>query len=98
MKVDSRYGKDAETHFKMLETRGKFTLVEAKPVTGRTHQIRVHLAESGCPVVGDELYGCLTGKLELGLRAVRLAYADPFTKRRVDIHAPTESFLKEYGF
>ena len=98
MKVDSRHGKNAETHFKILETRGKFTLIEAKPVTGRTHQIRVHLAESGCPVAGDELYGKIEGNLPLGLRAVRLAYTDPFTKKRVDIRAPTEKFLKEYGF
>ncbi len=115
MKVDSRHGKNAETHFKVLETRGKFTLVEAKPVTGRTHQIRVHLAESGLPVVGDELYGkSLTrprsnvatlspsdgarDSLPLGLRAVRLAYTDLFTKRRVEIHAPVNAFLKTYGF
>jgi len=98
MKVDSRHGKNAETHFKILEARGKYTLVEAKPVTGRTHQIRVHLAESGLPIVGDELYGKLESNLRLGLRAVRLAYVDPFTKRRVDIHAPTDGFLKKYGF
>jgi RluA family pseudouridine synthase len=98
MKVDARHGKPSETHFKVLETRGKFSLIEAKPITGRTHQIRVHLAEGGLPIVGDELYGKLEKNLPLGLRAVRLAYLDPFTKRRVDIHAPTEEFLKKFGF
>lgn len=98
MKVNERFGKESETHFKFLETRGKFTLVEAKPITGRTHQIRVHLAESGLPIVSDELYGKLENNFQLGLRAVRLAYTDPFTKRRVEIHAPTDQFLKEFGF
>ena len=98
MKVDARFGKESETHFKMLETRGKFSLVEATPVTGRTHQIRVHLTESGLPIVGDELYGKREGNLPLGLRAIALAYTDPFTKKRVEIHAPVEKFLKEFGF
>jgi len=136
MKVDARFGKECETRFKILETRGKFTLVEAKPVTGRTHQIRVHLAESGLPIAGDDLYGredikkrcggrrqeaqikCGVrnaewgikseprhlvsykgmSEMQFGLRAVRLTYTDPFTKKRVDIHAPKEAFLKEFGF
>ena len=98
MKVDSRHGKNSETHFRVLEKHGKLSLVEARPVTGRTHQIRVHLAESGLPVVGDKLYGREDDRLELGLRAVRLAYVDPFTRRRVEIHAPVEPFCREYGF
>ena len=98
MKPDARNGKVAETHFKVLDKTPGLTLIECKPVTGRTHQIRVHLAESGCPIAGDEFYGKLEGSLPLGLRAVRLAYVDPFTKRRVEIVAPTEDFLKELGF
>ena len=100
MKVDARTGKDAETQFRVLENRERVSLVEARPFTGRTHQIRVHLAESGFPIIGDELYGKNEGKcaLNLGLRAVELCYTDPFTKRRVAIHAPIEEFLNEYGF
>ena len=74
------------------------SLIEARPFTGRTHQIRVHLAEAGTPCVGDELYGRPERGVELGLRAVRLAYRDPFTRRQVEIRAPIESFCREYGF
>ena len=98
VKVDARHGKLAETQFRLLKTHGNFSLVEAQPVTGRTHQIRVHLAEAGLAIVGDELYGKREGNLPFGLRAVRLAYFDPFTRARVEIRAPTENFLKEFGF
>ena len=98
MKVDFHGGKQAETRFKILETRGQRTLVEARPVTGRTHQIRVHLAECGLPIVGDELYGRRGDDPPLGLRAVRLEFVNPFTKKRVDIRAPREDFLREFGF
>lgn len=103
MKTGLRHGKDAETHFRVLEIlnsgRGT-TLLEASPLTGRTHQIRVHLAESGHPIVGDELYGSGGDKRgpKLGLRAVELKYHDPFTKRPVRIRAPVDWFLRQYGF
>jgi len=100
MKVDARQGKEAETQFRVVQAGRNTTLVEAHPLTGRTHQIRVHLAESGVPVVGDDLYGpqpARPGK-NLGLRAIGLAFSDPFTRRRIRIEAPVEEFCREYGF
>jgi 23S rRNA pseudouridine1911/1915/1917 synthase len=122
MRVDERHGKEAETHFRVLQTAEKTALVKARPLTGRTHQIRVHLAESGHPIFGDELYGSSESAKDqhqrearrdrdsaasaqsselcphLGLRSVGLDYADPFTHRRVEIRAPIEAFMREYGF
>jgi RluA family pseudouridine synthase len=55
--VDPRRGKPAVTRLRVLERFGPYTLIEALPQTGRTHQVRVHLAAQGCPLVGDGLYG-----------------------------------------
>ncbi len=99
MRVDqTEEGKDAETRFRVLQSNDRFTLIEASPLTGRTHQIRVHLAESGSPIMCDELYGRVEKGYRLGLRAIRLAYKDTFTRRPVSIMAPTDWFLKEFGF
>lgn len=54
---DHRQGARGETEFKVLETFAKCALIEARPLTGRTHQIRVHLAQVGHPVLGDIVYG-----------------------------------------
>jgi 23S rRNA pseudouridine1911/1915/1917 synthase len=97
IRVDVKEGKEAETSFRLLATIEGRALVEALPFTGRTHQIRVHLAAANCPCVGDELYG-KPDKFALGLRAVRLAYHDPFTRKRVEIRAPIDGFCREYGF
>ena len=99
MRVDlTEEGKESETHFRALLSNERFTLIEASPLTGRTHQIRLHLAESGSPIMCDELYGRVESGFRLGLRAVRLAYHDTFTRRPVTIIAPAEEFLKEFGF
>jgi RluA family pseudouridine synthase len=110
MKVDLRHGKDAETLFRVLETHRQgplapYALIEARPLTGRTHQIRVHLAASGHPVVGDSLYGGLDREVKptprlfpLALRAISLAYRNPADKRPVADKAPSRQFLESYGF
>lgn len=108
VKVDARHGKEAETRFKVLQTRrdarlGDLALVEARPMTGRTHQIRVHLAQAGHPVLGDALYGGPGPKTSLdrrplALRAVSISYNDPFSNRRVRIAAPSAGFVSGYGF
>ena len=57
MRVDERQGKRAMTHFEVRERFKGYTLLKCTPLTDRTHQIRVHLQNSGLPVVGDALYG-----------------------------------------
>ena len=94
--VDPR-GKTAETDFRLVAQAGANYLIEARPYSGRTHQIRVHLAEGGCPILGDELYG-RPHPTGMALRAVALSYTNPFTRKRVSIRAPVEEFLVKYGF
>lgn len=107
--VDPHDGKEAVTAFRVLESRQNQSLVEARPVTGRTHQIRVHLQEAGHPIIGDELYGGTRRdprrskhvhgvEFPMGLRAVELRYRDPFRRTAVQIRAPQEVFLGAYGF
>lgn len=57
-------GKQATTRYQVREYLGDYTLVEVTPVTGRTHQIRVHLSAIGCPVAGDPVYGAKPGRFE----------------------------------
>jgi RluA family pseudouridine synthase len=103
MMVDHKRGQESETHFTVAGRNGGRCLVEARPVTGRTHQIRVHLAASGCPVVGDSLYSAgrsndYPAPYPLGLRAVLLEYVDPFRRRLVRVCAPVVEFLNHFGF
>ncbi|ARU56283.1 ribosomal large subunit pseudouridine synthase C [Oleiphilus messinensis] len=70
-------GKPSETHYRVLSTNKRYSLVEARPITGRTHQIRVHCTHAGCPILGDDKY-------------VSEKYADdPYTARppRLMLHA-----------
>lgn len=96
MAVDKN-GKEAITHFRVLERFNKYTLLEVKIDTGRTHQIRVHLSEIGHPVVGDEVYS--NGKNEFGvkgqlLHAKSLDFKHPVTGKAMHLESELpEEFL-----
>jgi 23S rRNA pseudouridine1911/1915/1917 synthase len=57
VRVDEKTGKRSKTQFELIEKFNGYSLIECRPLTGRTHQIRVHLRQAGLPIVGDALYG-----------------------------------------
>ncbi len=78
-KVDIEYGKPSLTKFRVLEKIGEFTRIEFEPVTGRTHQIRVHAADVrglALPILGDRLYGCHSPATRLHLHARELSFVN----------------------
>jgi tRNA pseudouridine32 synthase / 23S rRNA pseudouridine746 synthase len=78
-KVDFEYGKPSLTKFRVLEKISEFTRIEFEPVTGRTHQIRVHAADIqglGLPILGDKLYGCQSLATRLHLHARELSFVN----------------------
>ena len=85
----------AVTHYRLLASRGAHSLVEVKLGTGRKHQIRVHLAGLGCPVIGDPDYGAKTNPARrLGLHAWKLALAHPVTGESLNLESPLPAALK----
>ena len=97
MAVDAK-GKDAITHFKVLKRYGKYTLLELKIETGRTHQIRVHMSYIGHPVVGDMVYS--NGKNEFGvkgqmLHAKSLEFKHPVTNKEMHLEAELPEYFKK---
>jgi 23S rRNA pseudouridine1911/1915/1917 synthase len=86
VRVDSA-GKPAQTRLRVLERLDGRLLVEAKPVTGRKHQIRVHLAALGAPIVGDTRYGGPPAD-RLMLHAERIELDHPVTRARLDVSSP----------
>ena len=84
-------GRPAVTAYRVLEPLGEYALLEVMPKTGRTHQIRVHLAFIGHPVVGDEVYGRRRSRLACPrqfLHAARLSFRHPVTGRPMEFSAP----------
>jgi 23S rRNA pseudouridine955/2504/2580 synthase len=97
-------GMVAITQVRRLEASKDFSLLEVRLMTGRTHQIRVHLAHAGHPVLGDDKYGdfelnrrlAKTGVRRLFLHASRLAFSHPLTKEKLELRSPLPADMKAF--
>ncbi|MBC7341328.1 MAG: RluA family pseudouridine synthase [Clostridia bacterium] len=98
MTVTPINSRPAITNYKVIEEFSSYSLIEARLETGRTHQIRVHMAYIGHPIVGDPVYGRRKGNLGLrtqALHAARLVFSHPTTGEIMDFQAPLPTAFKE---
>lgn len=98
MAVVERGGRPARSHFRVVERFRGYTLLEVRLETGRTHQIRVHMAHIGHPVAGDRRYGAPKSSLfpdGQALHAARLAFAHPLTGASLSFSAPLPEEFQE---
>ena len=97
MAVNEKNGKHAITHFKVLKRFREYTYIECRLETGRTHQIRVHMASIGHPLLGDEVYSNrkspfhLTGQT---LHAKILGFIHPSTGKYVEVDSPLPEYFE----
>ena len=97
MSTHCKNGRDAVTHYKVLERFGDYTYIQCELETGRTHQIRVHMASIGHPLLGDPVYGpkkCPFSKL-VGqtLHARTLGFIHPRTNEYIEVNAPLPDYF-----
>lgn len=98
MSVNTKSGRHAVTHFKVLERFKNATLIEVKLETGRTHQIRVHMSYIGFPLIGDEVYGRKHQKYKIGgqaLHATILGFEHPITNEYMEFKAEPPEYFKD---
>ncbi|MEH2225849.1 RluA family pseudouridine synthase [Nostoc sp.] len=91
-KIDWQHGKPSLTHFQIIAREGDYTRVEFIPLTGRTHQLRVHAADAqglGITILGDRLYGCCAVTSRLHLHARELRFKHPQLEKTLHLQAIT---------
>lgn len=90
-------GKDAVTHYQVLERFGNYTYMEFTLETGRTHQIRVHMKSIGHPILGDDIYGPAKCPFSLEgqtLHAMVLGFIHPATGKYMEFSAPLPEYFE----
>jgi len=90
------YGKLAVTTFRCLQRESGFSLIQALPKTGRTHQIRLHCVHAGCPVMGDMRYGPPGTEGPLMLHARQLTFRHPDDGRSVEVEAAFPDYWSDW--
>ena len=96
MAINYKNGKEAITHYKVLERFGNATYIECRLETGRTHQIRVHMTSIGHPLLGDEVYGSGKNPYHLqgqALHAMVLGFVHPRTGEYLEFTAPLPEYF-----
>lgn len=99
MSINYNHGKNAVTHYKVLKRFRQYTHVECRLETGRTHQIRVHMASIGHPLLGDELYGnpknlAMKGLQGQTLHAMIIGFVHPSTHEYMEFEAPLPEYFQ----
>lgn len=93
---DETVGRLAVTHYKVIQTRGRYALVDVEIFTGKKNQIRVHMSEMGCPIAGDMKYGAETNPVRrLMLHNYRLSFIHPVTGELMRFTLPTPSVFRK---
>ena len=98
MAINQKNGKRAVTHYRVLERFDKFTYIECKLETGRTHQIRVHMTSIGHPLLGDEVYSNAKSPYKVDgqtLHAMTLGFVHPSTKEYMEFEAPLPEYFED---
>lgn len=99
MSVHAKHAREAVTHYQVLKRFGNYTYIQCKLETGRTHQIRVHMASIGHPLLGDVVYGpkkCPYPKLQgQTLHAKTLGFIHPTTGEYVEVEAPLPKYFED---
>ncbi|MDO5336928.1 MAG: RluA family pseudouridine synthase [Eubacteriales bacterium] len=99
MAVNDKNGKEAITHYRVLERFGCCTYIECQLETGRTHQIRVHMASIGHPLLGDTVYGSQKNPYQLqgqALHAMTLGFIHPRTGKYMEFTAPIPQYFVNF--